>query len=445
VCLRALVVLGVALASALSLASTVQAASGRATLASMGMVYKGLKHVAHGPCGFDYQIAMRGPARCTHGPDPAPPGVDVRQRRSLTDLALSLPPRALFAGSPTMSLVPCIGDGKSGARVQAVYAHPPGTADRYGQIAPMIKTWASQVDETYSRSAAETGGMRHIRFVTANCDLSVLDVVARADSVNHTFADLVANGLTPTNRKYLVWMDANEICGIGESYDDSRPGQFNKNNGPPGIPAMMARIDEGCWGEYTNLARGSTEAHELTHTFGAVLGSAPHATGYGHCWDAYDVMCYEDGPGTVLQNLCPFSHEVLLDCNHDDYFNTSPAPGTLLYTHWNTANSQFLDGGGASPDTAAPVVHAQATSVKRKKVVKLRFDVTDDSGQVSVQLAVFRGQKQLKKWVPESLANGSWYVSWTAPAKAQTLNFCAAAQDVSGNQSCTVCAKLKVT
>jgi hypothetical protein len=428
------------------LASTVQASSGRDSLAAMGMVYKGLKHVAGGPCGYLYQVDMPGPARCTHGPDPAPPGVDVRTRRPLSDLIASLPPRALFATSPTASLVPCIGDGTSGARVQAVYAHPQATPDRLSQLAPVIKTWAAQVDETYARSAAETGGTRHVRFVTANCDLSILDVVARADSVDHTFEDLVAKGLKRNDRKYLIWMDGNDICGIGESYDDSRPGQSNKNNGPAGIPGMMARIDQGCWGEYTDLARGSTEAHELTHTLGAVLGDAPHATQYGHCWDAYDVMCYEDGPTTVLQNVCPFTHQQLLDCNGDDYFNTNPPANSYLRTHWNTANNQFLDGATpTSTDSVAPVVHAQSAKVKRKAMVKLRFDVSDNRGKVSVQLALFRGQTQLRKWGPESISNGAYYVSWKAPAVAQALDFCVAAQDLSGNQSGTVCAKVKVT
>ena len=191
----------------------------------MGLVYKGLKRVAGGPCGFLYQIDMPGPARCTHGPDPAPPGVDVREHRSLADLRASLPPRALFGVSPTASRVPCFGTGTDGPRVQAVYAHPPGTIDRFGAVLSDIKTWAAEVDETYSRSAAETGGTRHVRFVTTpGCELSVLDVVARADTIDHTFTDLASLNLTRPDRKYLVWMDANEICGVGESYNDPKLG-----------------------------------------------------------------------------------------------------------------------------------------------------------------------------------------------------------------------------
>lgn len=428
------------------LAGSAEAGSSRDTLAAMGLVYTGLKHVAGGPCGVLYQIDMPGYPRCTHGPDPAPPGVDVRRTRSLADLMASVPARALFSASPTSSLVPCTGDGTAGARVQAIYAHPPGSADRFAEIAPMIKEWASQVDETYSRSAAETGGVRHIRFVTTNCDLTVLDVVARSDSVDHTFSDLEAKGFTRADRKYLVWMDADEICGIGESYDDARVSQNNQNNGPAGVPGMMARIDEGCWGEYTNLARGSTEAHELTHTLGAVLSGAPHATDYGHCWDAYDVMCYEDGPGTTLENVCSFTHQVLLDCNSDDYFSTSPPAGSWLATHWNTANNKFLVGAGATTsDTQAPVVHATAVKAKRNTVAKLRFSVSDDSGKAKVQGAVFRGQKQLKRWAPEQLTSGNYYVTWRVPSKAETLDFCVAGEDASGNTSETVCASLRVT
>ncbi|MGP1667528.1 MAG: hypothetical protein ACTS5I_16805, partial [Rhodanobacter sp.] len=56
-------------------------------------------------------------------------------------------------------------------------------------------------------------------------------------------------------------------------------------------------------------------------------------------------MCYrDDGGGGPMRYLCPESHAWLLDCNDDDYFNTSPAPGSYLGTHWNTANSSFLIG-----------------------------------------------------------------------------------------------------
>jgi hypothetical protein len=78
---------------------------------------------------------------------------------------------------------------------------------------------------------------------------------------------------------------------------------------------------------------------------GAVLSTAPHPSDAGHCYDESDRMCYKDGP-TPMQQVCPAEDEYLLDCNNDDYFSTAPRPGSWLATHWNTANSRFLIGGG---------------------------------------------------------------------------------------------------
>ena len=55
-------------------------------------------------------------------------------------------------------------------------------------------------------------------------------------------------------------------------------------------------------------------------------------------------MCYDDdasGP-VVMTVVCPPEQEALLDCGDNDYFNTNPASGNYLATHWNTANSSFL-------------------------------------------------------------------------------------------------------
>ena len=54
-------------------------------------------------------------------------------------------------------------------------------------------------------------------------------------------------------------------------------------------------------------------------------------------------MCYADAPGVTSTTPCNvFAREVMLDCNHDDYFHTNPAPGSYLATRWNVAESKYL-------------------------------------------------------------------------------------------------------
>jgi len=75
--------------------------------------------------------------------------------------------------------------------------------------------------------------------------------------------------------------------------------------------------------------------HEVVHTLGAVPDDSLHATSNGHCWQNYDLMCYDDGglpDGQEMTTDCPvegafpsFDQEAF-DCGHDDYFR--PQPGT---------------------------------------------------------------------------------------------------------------------
>jgi hypothetical protein len=106
---------------------------------------------------------------------------------------------------------------------------------------------------------------------------------------------------------------------------------------------MYARVDTPCWAVPRD--GHSTPAHELMHMLGAVQPSAPHATAYGHCTDEHDAMCYADGDGQRLRRVCsqPDSEQVF-DCDRDDYFDPRPDPTSeYLRTHWNTADSSFLD------------------------------------------------------------------------------------------------------
>jgi hypothetical protein len=333
-----------------------------------GLVFEGLTPArAHGPCreGFELRLPNNRIA-CTHGPDPAPPGRDVRQPRDLGDIA------ALSTGDPSgdsatgPSDVVCTGDGVDGNRVQAVYAYPADGQDNYDAIAPYIRQWAAQADRVFNASAAETGGVRHVRYVTdVSCQVDIAKVALSPEGIANlagTAADLHAQGLDRSDRKYLVWVDAYVYCGVATVEPDDRPGQNNANNGNA-QPGMIGRIDRGCWGN----PGSSAEAHELTHILGGVQPTAPHGTWNYHCSDESELMCYDDdskadgfvGSHGVLVPLtytCAKAHERLLDCNHDDYFSTSPSPDTWLGQHWNVADSSFLtsEGPPAPADTSAP-------------------------------------------------------------------------------------------
>ena len=315
--------------------------------AARGVVHRGLRPASPGgPCKTEFELVRShgGRKSCTHGPDPAPEGVDVRIARE---------PRGAGSepGTPTTAAatqVPCYGDGVTGPRVQLVYARASDRPDRYAQFLATFQTIAGRLDGVLVQSAGETGGERHVRFVT---DASCTPVVNRAvlsatgdDDIDATIGELVAQGYTRSDRKYLVWMDANVYCGIAEVYDDDRAGLDNPNNGHAAVPGMVTRVDNGCWG-LPNLV----EAHELMHNLGGVQSTAPHGTDRNHCTDEYDRMCYNDGSGEPMTVVCPASsHDALFDCNHDDYFTTArPAPTQYLATHWNTADSVFLSSSGS--------------------------------------------------------------------------------------------------
>jgi hypothetical protein len=310
------------------------------TDAARGLVYRGLVRKVTGKCRGGWELEGQ-PGICTAGPDPAPAGVDVREaggRRPKPGASTTPSPTPSTSASPSPSptATPTTGPwcGSDGSRVQLIFARAADVADRYSTLASSLQQYAAAANKIFLDSAAQTGGVRRIRYVTdANC----VPVIVRAtltttgdDSFTNTRTELKAQGFTRTDRKYLVWVDAGVYCGIANVAADDTPGQTNKNNVGP----TFGRVDRSCWG-------GRTEAHELTHTLGGVQLSAPHTSGAWHCTDDYDRMCYKDG-AKAMTYPCLSGHEALLDCGHDDYFHTRPDASNYLATHWNVANSAFL-------------------------------------------------------------------------------------------------------
>lgn len=238
----------------------------------------------------------------------------------------------------------CTGTGTDGNRVQVLYAVEAGHPDRFDELHQALLSYVADVDDTFALSSRESG--RRVRWVTDGSCVPLVERVvvpsgtlARPDMVRLKMA-LRPLGFTNPDRKYLVFADAAELCGIADVYLDDRRSAANRNNG--GVP-MYARIDTPCWA--VPPAGHSTPAHELMHTLGAVQPSAPNGTAFGHCTDERDAMCYADGDGQRVRKVCTQpDDEQLFDCNRDDYFDPHPHPtSTYLRTHWNTASSSFLD------------------------------------------------------------------------------------------------------
>lgn len=266
-----------------------------------GLVLDGLQRRPGGPCGEALEVVTR-PAsarsRCTHGPDPAPAGVDVRLRRTFPDPD---PDSANAPGRPAASSgLACVGNGTDGYRVQLLYARLSGTTNRLASLYSNFVEWAGRADMVFNTSASKTGGVRHLRVVadgSCNAVITAVEVpVAALNDFGAFTRELTAQGFTRSDRKYLVWADANVYCGIAELYVDDSPGatpgliSSNASNGNSLVAGAIARVDNGCWG----LA-DSVEAHELVHTMGGVQASAPNATRGGHCTDDADRLCYLDG------------------------------------------------------------------------------------------------------------------------------------------------------
>ena len=351
-----------------------------------GLVYKGLRPARKGStCVGGYETADAG--TCSHGPDAAPPGLDVkkdvapvaapgrapappaRETAPADDARIVAEEGGVPAGG-ALALVPdaapaaqvavgphgvvCDGDGRSGKRVQVLYVFGTGTASRYDQYLPSFRTWAAGVDTIYNASAQETGGVRHVRYVTtADCQVAVDEVEVPAAAMadfSATINALRSLGYNRTDRKYMIFGESRVYCGIGTFAGDERAGSANRSNSGP----SYGRTDAGCWG-------AGTAAHELGHNLGAVNNGAPNSSKAGHCVDEYDVMCYKDTATTQLRTVCADrAQDQRLDCGHDDYYHTDPSPGSYLATRWNVADNEFLirgDGGGPAPTptpTAAP-------------------------------------------------------------------------------------------
>ena len=174
------------------------------------------------------------------------------------------------------------------------------------------------------------------------------------DDVIDSLENRVQNGLGAKDLDaerfiYVVFVDNVTCCygpaGQGTIYWDDRPDpDVNFNNRVASGPRFaMVEIDG------SSVTEAFRFFHEVGHTLGAVQISAPHSTGWGHCYTSVDVMCsWDGGPwftgGGDMESVCqqPPAGEFIFDCGGRDYYELQPAPGTWLAKHWNTSDSGWL-------------------------------------------------------------------------------------------------------
>lgn len=319
------------------------------TDAARGLHWEGFRENPGGQCGslLEVYTDKSGFQGCSHGPDPAPAGVDARdpvQPYTSAELA-------------SANNIVCEGDGQSGNRVQALYVRAEGTPSNYARFGPSFQEYARRANTLIIESSYRHGQARSIRFVTdSGCKVSVPEVTipnGSDDLFGDTVAALKQKGYNRVDRKYMVWLDYDyskdptPACGWGSVYNDSSPSASNGANKGP----TFGLTGNGCWG------RG-TESHELLHNLGAVQNDAPNTDNSSHCTDEWDRMC-QVSDGVTLRYICGVSQQNLFDCNGDDYFNTATniPSSNYLSNHWNSANNAYFIRGGTPPrDTVKPAV-----------------------------------------------------------------------------------------
>jgi hypothetical protein len=251
------------------------------------------------------------------------------------------------------------GDADPAPSISVVYAVPSDRPNRFRQTAGILQLAATEIGRFVAR---ESGGRKTIRFETGtSCGPEYLRIefvrlgqprVAYLDSNGAPLMPIVRDEVEralpapagPRNR--LVYVDGlvDKPAGYAEVLDADEPGPANPHN-DGGLFAFV-------WGARQAPSRRDVPSyaylmlHEVTHNLGGVQRSAPHTSGAWHCTDEFDVMCYDDGGTPNRQSMaCRPRSDMLVgayDCNQDDYFNPSPAPGSYLATHWNVYDSDFL-------------------------------------------------------------------------------------------------------
>lgn len=266
----------------------------------------------------------------------------------------------------------CIGNGRGGPRVQPVFVYRKGDTNRYREFQTVL---ARSTDLTTGIFERSSGARRTIRWVHNRSCRPTFRQVAVPAAKTHDLVSLrryLTNkdrSFRRTDRVYSLWVDSTTSPNWSGLGGDRWSATWSSS-----------------WGFIW------VDAHELVHALGAISPAAPHSTGKGHCYDAYDLMCYSDGgPGWRKTVACPSAEsQYRLDCGKDDYFAVRPRPRSWLARHpqANVANSRFV---AKVPARVLPSLPPAPTGVTRdldsvqwQVVSGVRYDVGIVEGDSSL-------------------------------------------------------------
>lgn len=242
----------------------------------------------------------------------------------------------------------------SGSRSRAVYAYAAGSVNRVDTMRSQIQASVRAANGKVAQEGTETGVVADFRFA---CDSANEPLVTAIPTSGADYSAIVSSarsaGLTAATEDYWIFADFTSpggYSGVGTFYTDDTLSASNANYRNAGYAITYS----GYWS-------GTTPMHENGHNMGAVQNSAPDASGAGHCDGSggQDVMCYSDGGSQWdSTHACGTVSGQHYDACHNDYFHTSPAPGSYLATNhnigantsWASFSNPFLSFGSVSPD-----------------------------------------------------------------------------------------------
>jgi hypothetical protein len=270
---------------------------------------------------------------------------------------------------------------------RAVIAMPSDvTGDK---TAASLRSDIDKVNGAFFASAVESGSTNgaDLVFLCDSTGAVQVDVVRLPTALAQTtfssiVSDLKARGYSSTAEKYAIYFDTRvtgETCGRGTFQGDTTDAASNRNN----VGSSYA-VEYDCEDPETLL-------HEMGHNLGAVQAGMPYSTGSGmHCWEGYDVMCYNDNgstdPGYIQWN-CPQPDR--FDCGHDTYFDAKlgagqgGVAGSYIDRNWNIGDCYVafvLNYACVTTDTTAPAMTSLGRTLTQDSQI-------DDSGRVPVDLS----------------------------------------------------------